>query len=147
VEVEGMIRAARPDDAPSLAVLLGELLPRPTNPDKLRVTLSRLRDDLQYHVLVHEEESGALTGTVFAVISEDIGGEGRPFMVMDNLVVAARARGQGVATALMEELETIARARDCALIMMVSGEQRAEAHQLYDRLGYTVPVRGFKKYL
>lgn len=86
-------------------------------------------------------------GTVYGVICPDTVGRCQPFMVIDNLVVQQAHRGRGIAKGLMVEMESLARASDCSLILLVSGAHRTEAHRLYERLDYSVPVRGFRKYL
>lgn len=143
-----MIRHAVPADAVALARLYGALMSSPTDPRRLRETLSRVEHDSRHHVLVVEDEAtGDVLGTVYGAIVDDVVGEGRPFMVVDNLIVAAEARGSGLGRALMETAERLAREAHCTLIMLVSAEERAAAHHLYQRLGYDQPVRGFKKYL
>jgi phosphoglycolate phosphatase len=68
-------------------------------------------------------------------------------MVLDNLIVHKTHRGKGIGTGLMAAMESLARAAGCSLILLVSGEQRTEAHRLGERLDYSVPVRGYKKRL
>ena len=142
-----MIREAVEDDAGVLAELYWELMGTPTDPRALALRLRALSGDSRFRVLVAEDAGGHVVGTAYVVLAPNVVGEGRPFVVMDNLIVTPAARGQGIATALMEAVESFAEGAQASLIMMVSGAARAEAHRLYRRLGYRVPVVGFKKYL
>lgn len=48
----------------------------------------------------------------------------------------------------MLEFERIAKERDCYYIILVSGEQRKEAHVFYEKLGFKdEKVEGYRKHL
>lgn len=59
--------------------------------------------------------------------------------------VTEAARGRGVARLLMAELETIARARGAASLVLQTGPLQQPAIRLYEDLGY-VPIPPYGKY-
>lgn len=133
---------------PALAELLEELTGEKTNLAKLKETYQRLLHNENYEVLGAIYE-GELAGSVMGIYCEDLAGECNPFMVIENVVVSSKVRRQGVGRKLMNRMEELARGKNCSYIILVSGTGRAEAHQLYESLGYNEKesVVGFRKYL
>ncbi|WP_211745753.1 GNAT family N-acetyltransferase [Paenibacillus sp. Marseille-Q4541] len=133
---------------PALAVLYEQLTGEETNQAKLELTYQRLLQNENYEVLGAFYE-GELAGSVMGIYCQDLVGECRPFMVIENVVVSSKVRRQGVGRKLMNQLEAMARSKDCSYIILVSGAERAEAHKLYESLGYNEheSVVGFRKYL
>jgi GNAT superfamily N-acetyltransferase len=72
--------------------------------------------------------------------------EGRRLYV-DDLVVDAAYRSQGVGKALLHWLEDRARALGCAVLALDSGVARAGAHRFYFREGFSIPAFCFRKEL
>jgi GNAT superfamily N-acetyltransferase len=134
-------------DLPALGELLAILSGKSADPAAMACAFQGIRANPDYHLLGAFVE-GTLAGTVMGVVCLDLVGPCRPFMVVENLVVAARFRRQGLGQALLAALECRARARDCFYLMLVSGAARTGAHALYAALGYAGSgVAGFKKYL
>lgn len=133
---------------PELATLYEELSGEKTNLSKMKETYLKLLHNESYELL-GAIYNGKLAGSVMGIYCEDLIGECRPFMVIENVVVSSSVRRQGVGRKLMNRLEELARSRDCSYIILVSGPARAEAHQMYESLGYNQDemVRGFRKYL
>ncbi|MNZ70717.1 putative acetyltransferase [compost metagenome] len=81
------------------------------------------------------------------IICQDIVGDCRPFMVIENVVVSNHIRRQGIGQKLMAKIEGIARERNCYYIIFVSGGQRKEAHAFYEKLGFKdEKVEGYRKH-
>ena len=59
------------------------------------------------------------------------------------IVVAARHRRAGVATALMAAAEAQARAHGAHRLDLSSGDWRADAHAFYERLGFERRAQAF----
>jgi GNAT superfamily N-acetyltransferase len=75
-------------------------------------------------------------------------GECKAFMVVEDLVVEQDARRSGVGTKLMIELEKYAKENNCSYIMLITDQERKQAHQFYESLEYqSEPFRAFKKKL
>ena len=69
---------------------------------------------------------------------------GRPWAVVENVVVAHVHRRRGVGRALMQEAMAQARRVGCYKVQLTSGKHRAEAHAFYRSLGFEAVAEGFK---
>lgn len=131
----------------SLNTLYHELIGGPTDPVKLETAFRAIREDSRY-VLLGAFVDGELLGSMMGIVCQDLVGDCRPFMVIENVVVSSRARRQGIGKKLMTALEDIAHERDCYYIIFVSGEKRKEAHVFYEKMGYKEErVEGYRKHL
>ncbi len=112
----------------------GVHLSRSDAPDELRKKLARDPD-----LFLVAEVDGQLAGTV-------VGGfDGRRGMVY-HLAVAPAQRGQGLATALMAELEARLRAKGCVKCYLMVDTDHAAVVDFYRRLGWEVmPVHSLGK--
>lgn len=88
-----------------------------------------------------------VTGTADMVVVQNLSRGGRPWAVVENVVVDPAYRRRGIARMLMLVLIRIAVERDCYKMQLVSAERRDEAHALYKALRFDAPVRGFRLYL
>ncbi|WP_379134773.1 GNAT family N-acetyltransferase [Paenibacillus sp. sgz500958] len=127
--------------------LYSELIDRRTDPLKLEEAFKSIKDDARYSV-IGAFVDGELLGSVMGIVCQDIVGDCRPFMVIENVVVSSRARRQGVGKLLMRAIEQIARDKDCYYIILVSSERRKDAHVFYESLGFRdEKVEGYRKHL
>ena len=62
------------------------------------------------HILLAAEDGGRLVGSVMGVVCEELYGDGRPFLVVENLIVDKEQRRKG-AGRMLRELEKAAEAR------------------------------------
>ncbi|WP_044478960.1 GNAT family N-acetyltransferase [Paenibacillus antibioticophila] len=134
-------------DIQKLSILYEELTNKPTNINKLINTYSNLINNKDYIVLGAYQDD-ELVGSLMGIVCQDLVGECKPFMVIENVVVAKSARRMGIGRDLMIKIEQIARERDCYYIIFVSGGQRVEAHAFYKSLGFKEEnVEGYRKHL
>jgi GNAT superfamily N-acetyltransferase len=128
-----VIRPATDDDAGAISSLLAEL-GYPASPAEVPARLEALAAHPGTVALVAELEHevvGLATCHVFPTIHGTA-----PVAWLTALVTAERARGQGVGTTLVRNVESWARSRGAGRISLTSGTQRTEAHAFYVRLGY-----------
>ncbi len=109
-------------------------------------TLTRLEDDPN-HLLLAARIAGTCVGTATGVICHGLYGGFDSYLVIEDVVVAPDHRRRGVATALLGELERIARENDCNQMILLTEECRDDAIALYDSAGFAGRWRGFKKKL
>ena len=141
------IESACREDAAALVPLMNQLVDTPAEVSLVEQTLARILADPAYHLLVARENEQIL-GTMMGILCYDLTGRCEPFMVVENVITAASARGKGIARALMAELERIARAHRCTCMMLCSGSERTGAHKAYRRMGFSDTItKGFKKML
>lgn len=117
------------------------------NAEQAANLMERVAADPQKYLLVAEDlETGTLCGTLLGVVFEDICGDCRPILLIENVAVLPDYQGRGVGRAMFDEIERWGREQDCHYEMLVSGLQRTGAHKFYHALGFD-EVKGFKKYL
>ena len=139
------IRRARSHDAIEVARLYAQLVANPAL-DVLPERLTELETSAEVALFVAARGDG-LVGTVLAALCPDAMFGRRPFAVVENIVVDADARWQGIGGALLAAVERFCLAADCSKIMLLSAIERADAHAFFERQGYAGDrKRGFVKY-
>lgn len=132
-------------DLSALAELFKQFWGENSSLEKMRETFVRLAANPSY-ILLAAKQDARLIGFAMGIVCEELYGECRPFMVMEDLIVDGNRRRGGVGTALMQELEKCARKRDCCQIIFVTEANREESLKFYQALGYEFePYKGFKK--
>ena len=141
------IKEMESDSLVALSDLYAELINKSTDINKLEEVFKIIKADSHY-ILLGAYRDEELLGSVIGIVCHDLVGECKPFMVIENVVVSSRARRQGVGNKLMTAMEEMAHERGCWYIILVSGEQRKEAHIFYESLGYREEkVEGYRKHL
>lgn len=135
------------DDLIPLSLLLEELSDMKSNMELMMQNFKKIFNDNHY-IILGAKENNVLAGSLMGIVCYDLVGDCRPFMVIENVIVAKSVRGKGIGKLLMNEIETIGRSLNCSYTMFVSGYQRKVAHRFYEAIGYKPDtVRGFKKFL
>ncbi|WP_438493850.1 GNAT family N-acetyltransferase [Paenibacillus sp. IHBB 3054] len=141
------IKEIEADALEALNELYSELIGHRTDQVKLEEAFNRIKADSRY-ILLGAYVDGELLGSLMGIECQDLVGDCRPFMVIENVVVSSRARRQGLGKKLMTAIEQAAHERNCYYIILVSGEQRKEAHVFYESMGYRdEKVEGYRKHL
>lgn len=145
-----VVREARPQDLPRLAALLRELaqggehpeLEPPGLTDGHRSAFRALAADPRARVLVLEA-GGQVLGTLTVYLLPNLSHGGRPFALVENVVVADGARERGYGRALMERAVALAREAGCYKLALTSNRRRDAAHRFYEGLGLNHTHRGY----
>lgn len=141
------IRKLIEDDLVSLAVLYQQFWDEVSSLEKMRATFQRLKRNPNYILLVADQQNN-LVGSVMGIICEELYGDCKPFMVVEDVIVDKRQRRLGIASSLMKELERCASENNCNYIIFVTESERTEAHRFYESIGYKSDAyKGFKKRL
>ena len=147
-----MWRAALPEDDPALCRLAAALYAEDPSPvagaaGHMPQTLRALRAAPQRGRALACERAGTVVGyaLLIAYWSNELGGE---ITTIDELYVAPEARGQGLGTALIEQVSV---GRHCtappvALMLEVTPDN-ARAQALYARLGFSGKNHSWRKML
>jgi GNAT superfamily N-acetyltransferase len=131
---EARIRGPRPDDAPAITALLGQLgHPAADAADVPRRVAAILRHP-EAKMWVAELD-GRPVGFATALVITAIHMDG-PIAQLTSLVVDEAVRGRGVGARLVAEAEAWAVARGAVRISLTSALHRAPAHAFYEHLGY-----------
>lgn len=143
-----IMRKARPEDQAALDSVMQVISDGPVQ-DRTRAAelIEKVAGDPQKYLLAAQDlETGTLCGTLLGVVFEDICGDCRPILLVENVAVLPEYQGKGVGKAMFQEIERWGKEQDCHYEMLVSGLQRTGAHKFYNALGFD-EVKGFKKYL
>jgi ribosomal protein S18 acetylase RimI-like enzyme len=141
------IRKLTENDLVGLAALYKQFWGESSSLEKMRPTFQRLEKNPNY-VLLGADQQNNLVGSVMGIICEELYGDCKPFMVVEDVIVDKRHRRLGIATSLMRALEGHAAEHNCNYIMFVTETDRKDAHRFYESLGYTSDAyKGYKKRL
>lgn len=141
------IRRLIEQDLPALAELYTQFWGESSSLEKMGATFQRIEQNPQYIVLV-AEDGGRLAGSLMGIVCDELYGNARPFLVIEDVIVDKDHRRAGVGSALMREMERNAVENDCHYIIFVTEASRASAHSFYESLGYKADgYKGFKKRL
>ncbi|MEH0931268.1 GNAT family N-acetyltransferase [Micromonospora sp. CPCC 205558] len=144
-----VVRAAVPEDDPEQVFdVLGQLAPDDARPDATRLT-SAWRD---LHAqagrrLLLAVAGETVVGTLDTLVVPNLTHGARPYMVVENVVVAAGWRRRGVARALLLAALDDATAAGCYKVQLVSNAARTEAHRFYASVGFAQSAVGYRRYL
>jgi len=136
------IRSAKAEDSPQIAALLGQL-GYPSESEIVRKKISLLSSGGADRIWIAEFQ-GKVVGLLAFHLTPLLhvsGSLGR----ITAVVVDERFRGKGTGRQLIETAERWAWERDCTRIEVTSGEQRTQAHQFYQDLGYALEAKRFTK--
>jgi len=99
------------------------------------------------HILLSAIENTRLIGSVMGVICEELYGDCKSFLVLENMIVDQEYRNRGIGTALISEIERRA-ADKCSQIILVTESSRIDACNFYESVGFKAEAhKGFKKKL
>ncbi len=84
-------------------------------------------------------------GTVDVTVLANTARQGRPYLLVENVVVAATHRGCGIGRALVAEAERRARAAGCYKLQLSAVEP--DAFAFYEAVGWRRAGRTYKVYL
>ena len=136
-----MIRAARPEDASTIAALIRELAEYEHLAHEVVLDEAMLAEHLFgarpfAEVLIAEDGDRRAVG--FALFFHNFSTFlGRPGIYLEDLFVRPEARGHGLGKALLIELARLARARDCGRIEWAVLDWNEPSIAFYQSLGAT----------
>lgn len=146
-----MIRKAKLGDLPGLLKLYDHLrgglawvkkAPTAMTPAHKRA-LQQIITDPHHHTFVAVER-GQVVGTCTLYILPRVYWTGRPWAVLDSIVVAEGQQGQGTGSKLIKHAVKVAKQHKCSQVNLTSNTQRVRAHKFYESLGFEPTYVGFK---
>jgi GNAT superfamily N-acetyltransferase len=147
------IRDARADDIPRLLELYFQLSGDGQQPEREvrplavghRAALERIAADPNADLFVLEAK-GRVVATYALYVLPNLSHGGRPFAIVENVVVDDALRGHGLGRLLMEDAVARARAAGCYKVGLTSNSRRAPAHAFYTSIGFEPTHQGFTRY-
>ncbi|WP_427339682.1 GNAT family N-acetyltransferase [Caloranaerobacter sp. DY30410] len=141
------IENVKESELEDLSLLYEELTCKKSDMNNIYKVFSTIKDNPNYFLL-GVKYYNKLIGSAMAVICNDLTGECRPFMVVENVIIKKEFRQKGFGKKLFEYIENIAKSYNCHFIMFVSNIKRVSSHKFYEKLGYNSKNNlAFKKYL
>ncbi|MFK3841464.1 GNAT family N-acetyltransferase [Serratia sp. NPDC087055] len=130
-------RLAQLSDLASLLALYQELRPQdqPMRPDTALRALQRLLDNPAIRLVVSTLDERPIATCMLAMVPGLVH-QAQPFGIIEHVITAPSHRGQGIASAMLEYTLQLAWRKGCYKVMLLSGQQRTGAHQLYLRAGF-----------
>lgn len=97
-------------------------------------TLENQLEDTSYDVLVAKSDNQVVaTATIYYI---QVAARGKPYALLEGLVVDEKQRGHGIGTAFFKKCIDIARQKNCYKMIFTSGNDRKDAHKFYEKLGF-----------
>ena len=81
-------------------------------------------------------DSGRIVGTCHVLVVPNLTRSGRPYALVENVVVANALRRRGIGRTLMQLAVEFATNEHCYKVMIQSSAKRSEAHAFYQDLGF-----------
>ena len=138
------IRPASGSDAVAIADLVTQL-GYPTSPAQMTKRMERIAADTEYATLVatHGGRVVGFVGLRLAVTYES----DEPFGEIRAMAVAAGFRRKGIGRRLLQAAESALAGRGARVLVLSSGNHRADAHRFYEASGYAFTGRRYRKSL
>jgi N-acetylglutamate synthase-like GNAT family acetyltransferase len=139
------IRRAIKDDAEAIATLyrvLNTLSPISVLPERIEA----VANSNNTHLLVCDD-SGEIIATALVCLCEDVMFDNQPFALIENLVVSADYKREGIGKSMMDYIEAFCLEQDCSKIMLQTSSENRDARDFYTAMGYDPDAKiGFVKY-
>jgi GNAT superfamily N-acetyltransferase len=103
--------------------------------DKARVIFNRMRQYPDYKVYVAFFD-GEMVGTFELAIMDNLGHNGQPSGLIEDVVVHESRQGQGIGTLMMDYAVELCREKGCYKVALSSNLKRESAHRFYESLGF-----------
>ncbi len=116
---------------------------RPPLPEAYARAFAEIEADSRQALLVVEAD-GRVEGTLVVTVVPNLSHAGRPYAIVEDVVVDAALRGSGYGRLLMLEAIEIAWWADCYKVALTSNKVRLDAHRFYEGLGMTATHEGFR---
>ena len=150
-----LIRTATENDLPRILELYQQLAIPPVEDDSLDnpVLDSHMQAFADITALpgcevAVVEEDGNVIGTAMLMIVPNLSHNGKPWIIVENVVIDNKYRRTGAGKLLMEYIKEKALATGCCKIQLMSDKRRSEeAHKFYRAIGYNATAEGFRMYL
>jgi ribosomal protein S18 acetylase RimI-like enzyme len=143
MEIKRMVK----EDIPALALLYKQFWNEDSSTELMEKKFIELQENPNY-IFLSAWDGNHLIGSVLGIICEELYGECKPFMLIEDLIVDHKYRRKGAGKSLMSEIENIAIENDCYQILLITHNDRTDAIAFYKSLGFNPDThKGFKKSL
>jgi ribosomal protein S18 acetylase RimI-like enzyme len=139
------IRRAQASDAEAINTLYSELNTFST-PSVKPARIAEVATSDHTYLLVCDDD-GEILATALVCLCQDVMFDSQPFAVIENLVVSADYKREGIGKSLMDYIEDFCLQQDCSKIMLQTNSENRDARDFYTAMGYDPDAKiGFIKY-
>lgn len=139
------IRRATKNDADDIANLyreLNTLSPVSVLPERIEA----VANSNNTHLLVCDD-GGDIIATALVCLCQDVMFDNQPFALIENVVVSADYKREGIGKSIMDNIEAFCLEQDCSKIILQTSSENREARDFYTAMGYDPDAKiGFIKY-
>lgn len=140
-----VIRRATKDDTEAIANLyreLNTLSPVSVLPERIEA----VANSDNTHLLVCDDGDDIIA-TALVCLCQDVMFDNQPFALIENVVVSADYKREGIGKSMMEHIEAFCVEQDCSKIMLQTSSKNRAARDFYTAMGYDPDAKiGFIKY-
>jgi len=129
------IRPAKPSDFHEVQALFGQLWPDKSLNQESQLTVYNAMLGSDGYELLCADKDDAIAGFASLSIQHNFWQEGY-ILYITTMIVDEKHRGQGIGTALINEIKKTARERGCKRIELESAFHRTDAHVFYEKMGF-----------
>ena len=140
-----IIRRANADDAEAIANLYRELNTL-SEPAVVPERIAELAASENTHLLVCDDGEEILA-TALVCLCQDVMFGNQPFALIENVVVSAKYKREGIGKSMMDYIEAFCLQKNCSKIMLQTSSKNRDARDFYTAMGYDPDAKiGFIKY-
>lgn len=140
-----VIRRATKDDTEAIANLyreLNTLSPVSVLPERIEA----VANSDNTHLLVCDDGDDIIA-TALVCLCQDVMFDNQPFALVENVVVSADYKREGIGKSMMDHIETFCVEQDCSKIMLQTSSKNRTARDFYTAMDYDPDAKiGFIKY-
>ncbi len=88
---------------------------------------------------------GKIIGTCTVNLCANLSWSGRPYAIIENVIVAPDHRGKGIGTAILHFAQNFAQESGCYKVALMTGSRKPETLKFYEGAGFSGNKTGFQK--
>lgn len=139
------IRRAQASDADAISRLYSELNTLST-PTVLPERIAAIAGSEHTHLLVCDDDDEILA-TALLCLCQDVMFGNQPFALVENVVVSADYKREGIGKSMMDFIEAFCLEQNCSKIILQTSSENRDARDFYTAMGYDPDAKiGFIKY-
>lgn len=140
-----IIRRANANDAEAISKLYCELNTL-SEPAVVPERIAELAATEHTYLLVYDD-SGEIIATALVCLCQDVMYGSQPFAVVENVVVSADYKREGIGKNMMDYIDTFCLQQGCSKIMLQTSSENSAAQKFYNAVGFDSKTKmGFVKY-
>lgn len=116
--------------------------PRPSS-DSLQGIFKQIRES--GGAIIGAFVAGKILGTCTVNLCANLSWSGRPYAIIENVVVDSSHRGKGIGTDILHFAQKFAEDAECYKVALMTGSKRPETLRFYENAGLSGTKIGFQK--